>query len=424
MLILTILFSTLLTYSLPNNTFVLDNPPSEICDNKSIVFKIQSNSEHVCGDFSSVEWYIRSDQTRPYWGSSLHQGKEFNFTPNFGTTSRSIDLKAQIECLVYIGDDQNGDPIYEPRTFSDVVTIKIVHPDFFQLSLIEQPSCKANSYSFQLSDPSGTLDNNNLDNISWTIPTGWSISSSGTTSTVIVNTNGNNDGKKKVKVKFEAIATKIVNTTPEKKKCIASREIEAELDVSSCMPQISYPPKVANHPSSHSSSQTFFGATSLVPGYYSFASGGRHELSTGFDFSASSNSSLYLFIEDCNCNSEWHDPNLLGNASVDINNPFIVTNKNVDDTQRKKIIDNEIKEENASIYPNPFESKITIVNLLINQEVPISISTIDQKRVLVQNEKVKDTGSIELQLEHLLPGIYIVQIITDGELKTWKIIKK
>ena len=59
-----------------------------------------------------------------------------------------------------------------------------------------------------------------------------------------------------------------------------------------------------------------------------------------------------------------------------------VNNKNDKQIPIKQFINNEIKEENTNINPNPFESKINIINLLINQEVLISISTIDQKLIL------------------------------------------
>lgn len=416
----TILFSTFLVYGQSNNIFVLDNPPTEVCVYKFVTFKVLSNDDHECNDFNSVEWYIRSDQTRPFWGASMNQGKEFSYFPSFGTSSRTFDVKAEITCDVYKGQDQYGNPIYGLETFTATKSIKLVHPDFFQLSLVESPSCDATSYEFKLRDPSGTLDASNLDNISWTVPPNWTIVSGQTGSTMVVNTNNASTGQKKIKVKYEAIATKVVNTFPESKKCISSEEIEANIDISACRSIISYPPSIANHPSSHSASMTSFANVTLSPNNYNFASGQFLEIGDGFDFNASPNSSFHLFTEDCGCDSEWHDPNLLGQASVSYTNPVVVANKNGVTlfTEHKK--SNNIR---LSLYPNPFNSTLSISNLASNQLIHIRITTVAQRTLLLYQEKANNSGVVELDLSHLIPGVFIIQIKNGNEFVTRKILK-
>jgi hypothetical protein len=409
-----------------SNSLVFDNLPSEVCDGKESLFKIVEDEDHPCANFSSIEWFIRDDQTS-VWGSSQHQGKQFPFTPNFGTNSRTFDIKAEITCVVQDGVDEDGKPKWINQTFrSPVRNIKVVHPDFFQLELVQNPSCDANSYEFRLRDPSGTLNDNNLDNISWTVPNDWSFSPGAPTSTLVVNTNGNNQGKRKVKVKYEAIATKIINGTPESKKCIDSREIEAEFDISACIAQINYPPQVANNPSSHSGNQTTFGATVLAADHYNFASAGSHTISPGFDFTSGTNSTLNLFIEECSCTSQWHDPSLVGDASVNITNPWIGASNKKGDYKVFKTDETavDVKKNNITLYPNPFESQITISNLTQNKDIQVSVYGIDQKLILHQNGKSNGSGTYRLQLDGLPPGIYFLHINTkEQNLISSKIIK-
>jgi len=91
-----------------------------------------------------------------------------------------------------------------------------------------------------------------------------------------------------------------------------------------------------------------------------------------------------------------------------------VNNKNDKKIPIKQFINNKIKVEKIVIYPNAFESKITIGNLLINQEVLISISTIDQKLILHQNGKFNGSGTYRLQLDGLPPGIYFLNIVSEN----------
>lgn len=283
----------------PNLTFEIDKPPTEVCDGKTVTFKIKDNEDFPCS-FDDVEWFI-SDYSSSF--NSQAMGKQFTYWPQYGTTLRTFKVKAKIICVVeeYI----DGELQLVQREFTDDATVKIVHPDFFQLSVIGGINCSANSFEFRLRDPSGTLNGSNLDKISWVVPSSWSITSGATTATMVVNTQGNAEGSHKVKVKYEAIATKLDPLTgfPIPTKCIDKREIEADFNISACRPTISYPPSVANHPSSHSANTTIFGNTTLSPNHYNFASGQSHQVNNGFSFVATANSSLHLFIEECGCSS-------------------------------------------------------------------------------------------------------------------------
>jgi len=417
------LILSLSTFGQPSSGFMLDEPPAEICDNKHVTFKIKEQDGFECSDLTLTEWYVRSDQTRPHWGASMHQGKEFTYTPSFGTSSRSIDLKAEITCSVYKGVDQDNYPIYENETFSHTVTIRIVHPDFFQLELVGAPSCSTSSYEFNLRDPSGNLKANNLDNITWTIPPTWSIVSGLTNSNMVVVTNGDNLGKKKIVVKYDAIASKINNSFIEKEKCVTSGEIEADFNISSCVEEIDYPPSVARHPSSHSELKTNFGLIVLPPDIYNFASSGAHEVYGGFDFIANQASSLNLFIEECGCDSKWHDPNLLGIAQVQIDNPNVIARKRTLTIEEEGPLSNGV-EGMISVYPNPSSSVFNLSNLEANNQVEVVVSTMDNQRLFTQTSMVEGTGSIQLDLSLLPPGLFVLSVKSGGRTAYIKIIKK
>lgn len=399
-------------------TFEIDNPPTEVCDDKTVTFKMEENEDLPC-EFTDVNWEISDYSNTFSWQAS---GKQFTFWPQYGTTLRKFKVRAKMTCT---WDDDNGS---QTRTFTDTDTIKIVHPDFFQLSVLGSVDCDANSFEFRLRDPSGTLDDSNLDNISWIIPSAWTVVSGAASSTLVVNTNGNAEGSRSVKVKYEAIATKLdpVSGFPTSKKCVESREIVAVFNVSSCRPTISYPPDAANHSSSHSANLTSFGNTSLLPNNYNFASGESHEIEEGFDFNAAQNSSLHIFIEECDCESEWHDPNLMGVSTVSINNPNVVANKKALSADaptgnvRKVSV---IGDSEVQIFPNPFKNELTIIHLPEGELVQIDVLNTTLKTVWTDQKITDENGELHVNFGDLNTGLYILKVRYEKQMSTFKLIK-
>jgi len=405
-------------------TFEIDNPPTEVCDDKTVTFKMEKNEDFPC-DFANVDWEISDYSNNTFsWQAS---GKKFTFWPQYGTTLREFKVRAKITCTWQTGVDEDGYPIYETRPFTSTKSIKIVHPDFFQLSVHGSVDCDANSFEFRLRDPSGTLDDSNLDNISWTIPSAWTVVSGAASSTLVVNTNGNTEGSRSVKVEYEAIATKLDPVGfPISKQCTDSREIVADFNVSSCRPTISYPPDVANHPSSHSANLTSFGNTSLLPNNYNFASGESHEIGYGFEFNAAQNSSLHIFIEECDCESEWHDPNLMGVSTVSINNPYVVANKKELSAEAPKGNGGEVAIEQSGeiqVFPNPFRQDITFMKMPDDQLVQIDVMNTSLKSVWSARKLTDENGKLHVSLGDLNSGLYIVKIRYEGKLSTFKLMK-
>jgi len=265
-----------------------------------------------------------------------------------------------------------------------------------------------------------------MDNISWTIPSAWSAVSGLGTSNIVVNTNGSAAGSNKVEVKFDAIASKMNNVGQLIPKKCASSELEASFSITSCRSVINYPPSLVNHPSSHSDNKTSFGNISLPPNNYNFASGGEHTLKDNFDFKASGNSSLNIFIENCDCDSEWHDPNLMGQSSVQINNPVLNFNKKDERISRQPDSTNiglESKVVLSNIYPNPFKGEVRITNLSIETLVTIKIFTGDGVKVFEKEVLADANGQIALRLAALRSGLFIAWVKQKDEVNTFKILK-
>jgi hypothetical protein len=135
---------------------------------------------------------------------------------------------------------------------------------------------------------------------------------------------------------------------------------------------------------------------------------------------------LKLSIEICTGNSPWHDPALVGDPSTSITDPWIGASNKKGDYKGLKTEGTavELKKNNITLYPNPFESQITISNLTQNKDIQVSVYGIDQKLILHQNGKSNGSGTYRLQLDGLPPGIYFLHINTkEQNLISSKIIK-
>lgn len=84
----------------------------------------------------------------------------------------------------------------------------------------------------------------------------------------------------------------------------------------------------------------------------------------------------------------------------------------------------DVTKNNITLYPNPFESQITISNLTQNKDIQVRVYGIDQKLILHQSGKSNGLGNYRLQLERLPPGVYFLRINTkEQNIISSKIIK-
>jgi len=88
--------------------------------------------------------------------------------------------------------------------------------------------------------------------------------------------------------------------------------------------------------------------------------------------------------------------------------------------------DNTILENNVSIYPNPFNSKFSILFTNLENNY-VKLELIDEIGKLIYNQKVyiyDHSHKEDITLHYLKPGIYYFKIITDKEVFNIKVVKQ
>ncbi|MFL9833847.1 T9SS type A sorting domain-containing protein [Chryseobacterium terrae] len=95
---------------------------------------------------------------------------------------------------------------------------------------------------------------------------------------------------------------------------------------------------------------------------------------------------------------------------------FSVTNFTV--TPAALSVNESMNKTSSNIYPNPVKDVLNISNLKEKTDVSI----IDMNGKLVEQETVSAEGKIDVS--HLVPGVYIVNVGTKEEGKSYKIRKK
>ena len=99
------------------------------------------------------------------------------------------------------------------------------------------------------------------------------------------------------------------------------------------------------------------------------------------------------------------------------------TSAPADETKPSETYSDQIGEHSILIYPNPVENELTVEIQGLEENAEAVITLYDQGGRLVLTED-KATGSTVLNLSHLSPGTYFMNIhIGDGTTK-WKIIKE
>jgi hypothetical protein len=387
------------------------------------------------GDYYEVKWVDDSgpcDLKNAKWEQEDDQGNFFQLGGtgktmfiwpdffNYPQNKRQFNIRVSVTCTI------NG----ALGTIVQPLTIKIVDPNFFKLRVNGNPDCNSSTIQLELHDPGGFLDGSNLDDISWTLPSPWTLASgvAPDSRVITINTNGQAEGQRQVKVKYKAFSVKLDATNnPIKKKCGDEMERTAQLDISSCKNTITYS-STPTFPSSHSRQKTTFSGNSIGgAGSFNYVSGGHIDITSTFDFQpANLTSNLNLFIEDCSCNSLWHDPNNMGESSVSFpgqesgKRAMVLTGNNSVGQMDIKDISEITK---LSVYPNPFTGHLTVNGLPANELVGVTVLGADEK-VYWQNDLVtSESGDLGLIFEKLEIGFYILSLRYANKLEYIQIIK-
>ena len=266
-------------------------------------------------------------------------------------------------------------------------------------------------------------------NIDWIVPSGWTIINGQGTLNINIQTNGSVAGSNLVKVKFVTQMGR--SSFPSSgpiiyKPCGSISERTVEFNIEDCRPHIDYLANPTFHQSHSSNRTTFDGSIELGNDNYNYVSGGSVTIFPSFEFEAVSSSSLDLFIEECSCESPWHDPNLKG--AVNISFPDAISfnmqgNNDVFSNNDNK--EYNIIEEEIWIYPNPTQDEIHIKGLKMNATKIVRISISNAQGILISRRDLGFTseGLITLNFNDLPSGIYIIQFYNNEKLYSKKIIK-
>ncbi|MCR9153174.1 MAG: T9SS type A sorting domain-containing protein [Bacteroidetes bacterium] len=380
--------------------------PKEACSGKFEEWSIETSNDNTFPAFHDVSWDVEDFSQGVF--NNQGTGKTFNYFVNYQPSAqvRVVRINAHVTIM------ENN----LPKTYTDTISVKIVHPHFFQLKLNTDVDCDANSLVFILQDKKGLLTEDNMQNISWEVPPYWKVTAGSGSNSVVVKTNSIIEGKNKVKVIYEAVRRKdLGGGIIDKKKCHAKTAIEVEIDVKACLNVIPYS-SVPENPYSHSGQTTVFdGSTILPPNIYNFVSGGEIDLLSTFDFSAISKNELNLFIESCSCESNYRDPNYEGDVSVRISD-YLLGKRMVNGSLALDLLDRDAGHNHTdfSIFPNPTEGDIYLSGFPINEILRIEILSNSGnilKKVAVHNS---DNGQALLSLMSLSPGVYNLVIHYKG----------
>ncbi len=399
----------------------------EICRNKSEFYKIEVDDNFPC-DLKNVVWKQKDENGNFQW---IGGGKSIYISPSihYPDTQRTFQIDASVSCDVETVDE-NGNTVVINQGFSEVKTIKIVDPKFFELSISGSIECNSTGFNLHLLDPGGHLGSSNIAQISWDVPPVWTIASGQGTQNLAINTNSNAEGQRTVKVSYSAFAVKFDNNNnPIFKKCGDKTEIAINLDIGSCRLHIPYA-QHPNHYSSHSSSNTVFnGNITLTPDNYNFVSGGYIEIESDFEFQANQGSDLNLFIEPCGCNSPWHDPNLMGESSFNISEHMKGKWGGHDFNEQSESngsipVGSEGNTTDIKVFPTPFNHLLKVSGLPTNTDLEIQLLGADGRRIYETRENSDDSGYLSLKIDRLETGLYFLVLRFDNRVEFSQIVKK
>lgn len=390
---------------------------AEACHGKFEEWKVKTSDDNTFPGFSDIDWEVQDFTTGVF--NYQHTGKTFNFFVNYqpSTGVRVIKIRAKVTLI------ENGASV----DYEDEIIVKIVHPHYYMLVLNSTVNCGVNTLAFNLEDPSGVLSTGNLQNITWEIPPDWDISSGSGTPAVIIDTYGDVEGKNKVKVKYEAARRKETSGgTIDFKKCFEKTSIEAEIDVTACVSTIPYTSTPANEFSHSAELTSFIGNITLPPNDYNYVSGGEIDVKESFDFRATSGNELNFFIEPCDCNSLYRDPGYIGDVNITFSDHLLgkqqylevglpkVDNYSIDDSKANTI----------EVFPNPSVNEVTISGFLNDEELIINLLSSTGSVVLNSYSQTSSNGTVSLNMENLIAGIYTLVVYHEKGVHRQLIIKE
>ena len=95
----------------------------------------------------------------------------------------------------------------------------------------------------------------------------------------------------------------------------------------------------------------------------------------------------------------------------------------MEDEENVKSFSEMVSEHEIQIYPNPTEGDLNVSISNISNDNQAAITLYDISGRLLKKEDAT-TGRVNIDISGVANGIYIMQIMIDEKVTTWKIIKK
>lgn len=389
--------------------------PEELCAEQSGTYFFDHPKNCQCDDIS---WTVNNGSFDPAGsGASAPNNRVVKVVWDKGVSNGKLEVHAR-NCYKEFMND--GTPDYDDELDKDdEFSIHLFDPGMVNLKVLDEGllNCQSSVITLNLKSLNSHLKPQQLQNIVWTIPTGWQIQANS-------QINGENYGAHFPNVKISTNAPlhgnyMIFLTYTSPHFCPSktfSRSVQ--LNIGDCLAEIPYvaPPSYFQ---SHSGSVTNFDFTKAQKlsqdKHYQFASGGELNLYENFDIKADSNTSFNAFIAECFCGSPWLDPNLSGESSVVYTGNFrkfegsLELKEEASSSIRR---DSSTLRENFQIYPNPSDGIFTIQAIRAPNDL-LKIQIMDLSGHVVKEMHWKqnpESSSLSLNLNQELNGFYLIHI--------------
>lgn len=141
----------------------------------------------------------------------------------------------------------------------------------------------------------------------------------------------------------------------------------------------------------------------------------------------SMNKYLLLFVLFC-CIGTLYGQNVVkysyDNAGNRTKREIVFTRSEaMEDEENVKSFSEMVSEHEIQIYPNPTEGDLNVSISNISNDNQAAITLYDISGRLLKKEDTT-TGRVNIDISGVANGIYIMQIMIDEKVTTWKIIKK
>ena len=422
-LVLSFLQPSLKAQSPPNNNGSHINGHDELCAEQSGYYTFEHPKECDCDE---VSWTVTNGRFDPPGsGAAAFNNNLVKVIWDKGKSNGKLEVKA-IKCFKEFNDD--GSPKYKDDfERNDEYRVHLFDPEMINLELINEGSldCESKVLTLKLKSLNSHLDPSHLQYFTWTIPPNWRIQAN-------ARINGEDYGERYPNVKIDTdeplLGNYTISVTYSSPNFCPPKTFTRSvlLSIGDCRPHIPYssPP---DYFQSHSAVVTDFNfdhSQTINPGKdYHFASGGTVNINKNFEVRADNSTSFDAFIADCGCGSPWHDPNLVGETSVQYLGNFrkykAAATKGIDSSAfNKRYL--AIKKKNFEIYPNPCHGFISIQSYLTSPQVlKIVIRDLNGRNVQeLQWAQGPDSSLLSIDLVEELNGLYIMQIQSvDGSIQ-------